>query len=249
MRISRLFFAVLLCLVALAAALADQPAATAETDDYYEYFYSVNADTYDSDSDGYDDSVTLEMDVDTTGGYVGVTAEAFLEDDYGFVLATDSAAWTVYGEESESGYVGFTITSGDPGYFTCFLELYDDMDYWEDDWSGSVYLYPLGHGAASTPAPTLWRPPTRTSAPTFVFGGSDGDGMNGGAVAGIVVGALLVVVAGLLWTSRRRRRGSMEARVAERERAPDDRIAKFRAKMERWREEGYDVSELEDLFR
>jgi hypothetical protein len=247
MRISRLFFAVLLCLVALAAALADQPAATAETDDYDEYFYSVSADTYDSDSDGYDDSVTLEMDVDTTGGYVGVTAEAFLEDDYEFVLATDSALWTVYGEESEYGYVGFTITSGDPGYFSLYLDLYDDMDYWEDDWTGSVELYPLGYGATSMPTATLWQPPARTPAPTFVFGGG-GDGMNGGAVAGIVVGALLVVVAGFLWASRRRR-GSMEARVAERERAPDDRIMKFKAQMERWREEGYDVSELEDLFR
>jgi glycerol kinase len=70
--------------------------------------------------------------------------------------------------------------------------------------------------------------------------------MDGDTVAGIVGAALLAVVAGLIWTSRNSRKNSRKRKV---EKAPDARIAKLREQMERWRDEGYDVSELEDLFR
>jgi len=242
----RFLLTVFLCSAALAAAWADQSAATAQTEDYYEYFYSVSPHTYDSDSDGYDDSVTLEMDVDTTGGYVGVAVDAYLEDAYGYVSDSDFAVWTIYGEEAETVYIDLVLTSGSPGYYNLYLDLYDDTGYWEDDWSGSVYLYPIGHGTTSGPSATQAPFPTRTPSPTFVFDGNGG--LSDGAVAGIVAGSLLIVLPGLFWTSRRMRR-DMEAKAAEKEKTPDDRIAKFRAKMERWREEGYDVSELEDLFR
>jgi hypothetical protein len=242
----------------LVAALSDGLAATARAQDYEENFYSVISTTYDSDSDGYSDSVILEVDVDTTGDYVEVIVEAFLEDSYGNVVASDSAFWSIYGEEAEVGYFDFTVFSGDPGDYTYYLDLYDDFDYWEDEWYGSVYLYPTGYGTTSRPTatqgpfptlvpfPTQGPFPTRTPSPTSVFDGFDGDGMDGDTVAGIVGAALLAVVAGLIWTSRNSRKNSRKRKV---EKAPDARIAKLREQMERWRDEGYDVSELEDLFR
>jgi len=255
---ARFFVAVIVCSVALAAAWAGQPAATAQ-EDYYEYFYSVSPYAYDSDSDGYNDSVTLEMDVDTTGGYVDVAVDAYLEDAYGYVADADFAIWTIYGEDSEAAYVDLTLGSGSPGYYYLYLDLYD-VTGWEDDWAGSVYLYPVGYGTTSIPTATFRPTATQSQAQsypspsTFVFHG-DG-GLSGGAVGGIVAGTLLIVLSGIFWTSRRLRRKTeaqvqvpAPAPVVEKDEAFDDRIAKFKAKMERWRKEGYDVSELEDLFR
>jgi hypothetical protein len=235
----------------LAAALSDRLAATARAQDYEEYFRSVVAITYDSDSDGYDDSVTLQIEVDTTGGYVYVIVEAFLEDEYGYEAAYDDAAWSIYGDEIESRYFEFTVVSGDPGDYSYYLDLYDDFDYWEDEWYGSVYLYPIGYGATSTSAPTsaptLWRPQQPFTGPTLPpVGGTDvGDALTEAALAGIVIAVLIVTVPGLLWT----RKKISKKNSGKRTKAPDARIAKLRAQMEQWRDEGYDVSELEDLFR
>jgi hypothetical protein len=235
-----LLLTVLLCSVMLVAALSDQPAASAQTEDYDEYFYEVSPATYDSDSDGYDDSVSLQMDVDTTGGYVGVAVDAFLEDEDWDIVATDSTVWTVYGEETEFGYIDLTVYSGDPGYYSFYLDLYDDMAIWEDGWEGSVYLYPIGYGSTSGPTATQGQSPTRTPTPTFVFDGSGGEGVDGGTVAGIVAAVLVVLVPGILLTKRS---------ISKRRKGPDARIMKLKAQMEQWRAEGYDVSELEDLFR
>ena len=247
-----MLLAILLCSVMLVAALSDHLAASAQTDDYDEYFYSVSPAVYDSDSDGYDDSVYLEMDVDTTGGYVGIAVDAFLEDADWYIVASDSTVWTVYGEDTEFGYVDLTATSGAPGYYSWYLDLYDDMDYWEDSWEGSVYLYPIGYGSTAgptaRPTATQGQFPTLTPSPTFVFDGSDGDGLGGGVVAGIVFAVLIVVVVpGLFLVNRSMRRGLGRSTPARE--APDPRIAKLKAQMEQWRDEGYDVSELEDLFR
>jgi hypothetical protein len=202
------------------------------------------------------------MDVDTTGGYVGVGVDAYLEDPYGYIADSDIAVWVIYGEDAEAAYVDLTLTSGSAAYYNIYLDLYDDMGYWEDDWSSSVYLYPVGYGATPISTATQAPIPTRTDSPPFDFGG--GGGLSGGAVGGIVAGSILIVLSGIFWTSRRLRRnmeaqvaegdkvqvaGGDKAQVAESDKALDDRIAKFKAKMERWRKEGYDVSELEDLFR
>ena len=244
----RILLALLLCSTMLVAALSGHLAASAQTDDYDEYFYSVSPVAYDSDSDGYDDSVNLEMDVDTTGGYAGVAVDAFLEDEDWYIVDSDSTFWTVYGVDTESGYIDLTVYSGDPGYYSYYLDLYDEVINWEDSWQGSVYLYPIGYGGTSGPTPTQQQFPTRTPTsttptPTFVFNGSDDGGLDAGTVAGIVAAVLVVVVPGLLLTRR-----SMARRTA-REVAPDPRITKLKARMEQWRDEGYDVSELEDLFR
>ena len=70
-------------------------------------------------------------------------------------------------------------------------------------------------------------PPPSSSFPTWIYG----------AIAAAVV--LIVVVPGLLLVNRR---------IAARK-VVNGRVKQLRAKMEKWRTEGYDVSELEDLFK
>ena len=194
--------------------------------DYDEYFYSVTPTTSDSDGDGYDDSVTLQIDVDTTGGYIYVSVFGDLYDPNGFLVQSDFTIWIIYGDDTEYGSLYLTATSGDPGYYGYYLELYDVLAYSEDDWTDSVYLYPTGYGVMPTPTPTPIPSPV-------------GGGLSGGAVAGIVVGALIVVVPGLIWSNR----------SIKRRRATNTQIRELKASMEQWREEGYDVSDLEDLFK
>lgn len=212
-----------------------------------EYFYSVTHFTYDSDSDGYDDSVTVEMDVDTTGTYIDVTADLYLEDSLGLPVDYYSLTWNIYGEETEYGQFDITITAGDAQYFTYYLDLYDDQYNWEDTWDSSVYLYPLGYGTTTYPTATPVIFPTPfptgfpTPLPTFTPGGipPDNGGLDGGVVGGIAAAAFILIITGGFYGSR-----FMRGR-----RTADVRIRELRAQMERWRQEGYDVSELEDLFR
>jgi hypothetical protein len=83
-----------------------------------------------------------------------------------------------------------------------------------------------------TPTPTMMHTPTPIPTPV------DGDGLNGGIIAGITVGTLIMVVPGLVWANRRMaRRGRYNTR-----------IRRLRVQLERWQKEGYDVSDLEDMF-
>jgi hypothetical protein len=212
---------------------------------YNEEFHSVISSTSDSDSDGYDDTVTLQMDVNTTGSYVTVSADLYVDDSMGFEVDSSTLTWNIYGDEPD--YIGefyFTFSEGDPQYFNLYLDLYDDQDNFEDSWSGSVSLFPLGFGATTfptatpTPFPTGFPTPSPTATPGGIPPPDDG-GLNGGLVAGIVMAALTVVIAGIFYGSRAMRgRRTAEARIGE-----------LRAQMERWRQEGFDVSELEDLFK
>jgi hypothetical protein len=58
-------------------------------------------------------------------------------------------------------------------------------------------------------------------------------------MAGIVVGALIVTVPGFFWAHR----------STKRRRVANAQIRELKTQMELWREQGYDVSELEDLFK
>ena len=204
--------------------------------DYDEYFYSVSPSTYDSDSDGYDDSVTLNIDVDTTGSYAYITVYGVLVDPYGYEVHLDFNSWGIYGSASEYGNLYLTATLGDPGQYGYQLEIYDDLAYWEDSWSGFLYLYPLGYGGTTIATPTPSPLPTPTPTPTPP---PDGGGLSGGMVAGIVIGALIVTVPGFFWANK----------STKRRRATKAQIRELKTQMELWREEGYDVSELEDLFK
>jgi len=192
--------------------------------DYNESFYSVSPSTYDSDSDGYDDSVTLTIDVDTTGSSAYVTVYANIYDTLAQLVYSESTSWSIYGSDSEYGYLDLTATTGYPGLYGYQLALYDASSNSEDDWIGTVDLYPLGYGGTTITTPTP---------------SPDGGGLSGGAVAGIVVGALVVTVPGFFLANK----------STKRRRATNAQIRELKTQMELWREEGYDVSELEDLFK
>lgn len=249
-RANRTLFAILLLLlpvsifsIVLVATLSARPAVQAQSD-YEEYFYSVLPNTYDIDVDGYEDSVSVEMDVDTSGGWVDIEVDGYLEDAYGYTVDSDFTSTSIYDEETDYCYIYLTVTSGDPGYYTCYLDLFDDIGYWEDTWSDSFYLYPMGYGRepiiTSAPTPYQGATPYQAPTPTPTRSPGGGGGLNGGAVGGIIAGALIVVITpGLLLVNRnRKRKKSLNAMIKG-----------LKAQMERWRDEGYDVSELEDLFR
>ena len=113
--------------------------------DYDEYFWSVTPSTYDSDSDGFDDSVTLEMDVDTTGDYIDVTVVGQLYDPNTTSVDLGSTTWNIYDAAYEYGYLNLTNYGSIAGDCTYYLHLYDENGNYEEGWAGSVYLYPLGY--------------------------------------------------------------------------------------------------------
>ena len=202
-----------------------------------EFFYSVTPIVWDSDSDGYDDTVTLQMDADTTGGFIAVTADLFVDDSWGFQVVADTLTWNIYYEETEYSEFEVTITEGDPQYFYFYLYLYDDEFNLEDTWEGSFYLYRIGYGTTTFPTATPFITPFPTGTPGGIS--PDDGGLDGAVIAGISVAAFIGVLAVVFFGSR-----VIRGRVTV-----DPRIRELRAQMERWRQEGYDVSELEDLFK
>jgi hypothetical protein len=228
---------IILALVLFLVASVNTTNVIAQESDYDEYFYSITPGTYDSDSDGYDDSVSLEMDVDTTGGFVDIAVDGYLEDESGFITDSDFTTWSIYGEDTDYGYLDLTVTQGYPGYYTYNLILYDDLIYQEDYGSGSVYLYPIGYGSA--PQVTAVQTPHQTYTPFPTPTPSDG-GLSSAVLGGTGAAVVILIAAPVLFTVSR----SRKRRVAS-----NTRIRELKAQMERWREQGYDVSELEDLFK
>jgi len=102
--------------------------------DYDEWFFDVN----ESFPSGHE--VCLEMDVDTTGGYVTVTVHANLYAPDGYWVDEYYGTWTIHSEDSEWGSVCLIAWTGGTGWYEYHLELYDDQGIYEDSWSGSVYL-------------------------------------------------------------------------------------------------------------
>ena len=114
------------------------PTATAPsgTTDYDESFYYV---TESFPSSG---EVCLEMDVDTTGGYVTVTVYGELYHADGWLVDSAFTTWTIHSDDVEYGPVCLVLRSGGAGMYDYYLELYDDLGIYEGFWSGTVYLSP-----------------------------------------------------------------------------------------------------------
>jgi len=241
----RLILLIIISSILLAALLVYRPDATAQSEDYEEYFYSLTYTIYDIDTDGYEDSVSFEFDVDTTGYFVDISVEGYLEDSYGDYVDSDYIDMGIYDEETEYGYIYLTVTSGEPGYYNCYVDLYDDLGYWEDTWSGPFYLYPMGYGYVPVTTPTPTPVPIRTFIPfntQVPFSTpSSGGGLSGALIGGLVSAAVLIIIGVVV--------SRMSGKFLRVKQAPDPRISKLRAQMEQWRERGYDVSELEDLFK
>ena len=90
-----------------------------------------------------------------------------------------------------------------------------------------------------TTAPTPTLTPIPTPTPTPISTPPIDGGLNGGIIAGIVAGALIVILPGLYLGNR----------SVVRRRAINTRIRELKDRMEKWREEGWNVQELEDLFK
>ena len=82
-----------------------------------------------------------------------------------------------------------------------------------------------------TAAPTLTPTPTPVPSPPI-----NNEWIIRGIAGAVAFG---VIVSGLLWANRN----------IGRRRAANARIRRFKRQLERWRQEGYDVSDLEDLFK
>jgi hypothetical protein len=125
-----------------------------------EYFAGVNTIVFDSDSDGNDDSVRFQMNVDTMdvhGAYSGtvpIRVNAFLVDSLGYHADYNSSGWSITGDVVDWMHPNATITLSVPaGYvegpatYSVEINLFDEDDFYEDFYHETgLYLYP-----ASTP--------------------------------------------------------------------------------------------------
>jgi hypothetical protein len=113
-----------------------------------EYFYSTLPTAFDSNGDGWDDALEVEMDVDTTyDGTLPVDVRAYLYNSTGSLVDNliDPVGWSITHDDVEFGYVSLYAPSGAiPGLYDVSLSLYDGDGNHEDQeyLSDAVYLYP-----------------------------------------------------------------------------------------------------------
>lgn len=112
-----------------------------------EYFYDVTINPLDSDGDGYNDGLEIEMDVDTTDGTLMVTVAGYLVDSNNNVVNSSYASWQITGDAVEYGYLYVYVpNSSEAGNYHVDLYLYDDEGDLEDYYtSENYYLYPPGY--------------------------------------------------------------------------------------------------------
>ncbi len=123
-----------------------------------EYFATVNVTPLDSDSDGQNDAVMAQMDVDTThGGTVRVTVHAFLVDPSSQYADLKSSSWNITGQVVDWMHPNASITlyvpagySAGPANYMLMLTLFDADGFLEDSYQQvNIFLHP-----SSTPPPT-----------------------------------------------------------------------------------------------
>jgi hypothetical protein len=112
-----------------------------------EYFWSANTVTVDTTSDGYNNSVLVTMDVDTTHtSALNVTVNAFLTDSNGAMASTvTDTTWSITSNWVEYGTLQlYTFPGSTPDWHTITLELWDAEGNYEQRYNVTqpVYLYP-----------------------------------------------------------------------------------------------------------
>lgn len=124
-----------------------------------EYFaIGMSVTPFDSDSDGQNDAVEIQMDVDTRdvhGAYEGtvpVHVHAFLVDSLGYHADFKSTSWSVTGQSVELKTIALYVPAGysdGPSMYSVELSLFDGDGFFEDfHQETGLYLYP-----ASAPPP------------------------------------------------------------------------------------------------
>ena len=143
-----------------------------------EYFNDFSFDPFDSNSDGFWDSLQVDMDVDTTySGSVNVFVYAYLRDIANNIVAFDDPLWSITSNAEEWGQAILSVPAGAPeGLYDVELYLFDADNNYEDYrlFTDVIYLYPpdmreltvqvTGSGTTE-PAPGNWWVPNGTVFP------------------------------------------------------------------------------------
>jgi len=103
------------------------------------YFYLVYPVTYDSDSDGYDDSVHLYIDADPSEEYgeTWVTCRGGLYDPGGHLVDWDEDTWYIHAWDVEYGNLDLTNDESSPASCNYYLWLWETEwgpEQWQDTW-------------------------------------------------------------------------------------------------------------------
>lgn len=117
-----------------------------------EFFRDVNITPYDSDSDGLNDSVHIEMNVDTMDvsgvfdGSVPVEVNAFLVDSFGYHADYNTTSWSVTDYVVDWQKMNLSVPFGyvdGPSMYAVEMSLFDEDGFYEDfHLETALYLYP-----------------------------------------------------------------------------------------------------------
>ena len=112
-----------------------------------EYFTSVYVIPFDSDSDGNNDAVEIQVNVDTShSGIIPINIFAFLVDSLGYNADLNSTSWNITGQAVELKYIYLYVPPGyfdGPSMYMVMLNLFDDDGFLEDShYETDIYLYP-----------------------------------------------------------------------------------------------------------
>jgi len=116
-----------------------------------EYFASVNVTPFDSDRDGQNDAVEIQMHVDTTdvhgtySGPVQVEVNAFLVDSFGYHADYNTTSWIVTDSTVDWHKINLSVPPGyfnGPSMYSVEINLFDNDDFYEDFYHEiGLYLY------------------------------------------------------------------------------------------------------------
>ncbi len=155
-----------------------------------EYFAGVNVTPFDSDGDGHDDAVEIQMNVDTIdvhGAYSGtvfVQVYAFLVDPFGYHADFNSTGWEITGRLVDWRYIYLYVPPSyfdGPSMYNVELTLFDGDDFFEDfHYEPDIYLYPPRIPWDIT-GPTMWVPDGKcdmrdVALAAKLYGSIEGDG-------------------------------------------------------------------------
>lgn len=107
-----------------------------------ENIYSMELNSFESSGDCYHDAAFVRLNVDTTDGTLDITAYGYLYDPSESLVDSDSTTWTITGTNIEYGDLYLYVPiGGSVGRYRVYVEVYDNLGYFEDDAEG--WLDPL----------------------------------------------------------------------------------------------------------
>jgi hypothetical protein len=169
---------------------------------YDEYFFSADAVPVDTTGDGFNNSVLVAMDVDTTySGTLTVSVNAFLSDANGVtVFPFNDTTWAITGTFVEYGTVQLYMPPGAaPDWHYITLELWDEDGHYEQRYEIPqwIYLYPPDMSTQANITLALRAPTVYLGFVATITGTATAYGQ---AVAGLPLLLRYSVTGGASWT-------------------------------------------------